>query len=106
MAKDTYIPRDEVVSMHIEFNKVRKKAEKELMALPGVLSVGVGLKEVKGELERELCFKVTVEKKKAKRSLRKKDIIPETIYMALKLMSMSCKRVYPLWQSTQRHIGL
>lgn len=80
MAKDTYIPRDEVVEMHKEFNKVRKKAEKELMAIPGVLAIGVGLKEIKGELQRELCFKVTVEKKKNRSKIKVKDQVPETIY--------------------------
>ena len=80
MAKDTYIPRDELVDMHKEFNKIRKKAEKELMALSGVLAVGVGLKEIKGELQRELCFKVTVLNKKAKRSIKVKDRIPEEIF--------------------------
>jgi hypothetical protein len=80
MAKDTYIPRDEVVEMHKEFNKVREKVEKELMAIPGVLAVGVGLKETKGEIRRELCFKITVDKKKEKSKIKVKDRIPETIY--------------------------
>ena len=80
MAKDTYIPRDEVVAMNKECDKVRKKAEKELMALPGVLAVGVGLKERKGEIQRELCFKITVEKKRDKSGIKVKDLVPEKIY--------------------------
>jgi hypothetical protein len=80
MAKDTYIPREELLEMHKEFNKVRKNAEKELLTIPGVLSVGVGLKEIKGEIQKELCFKVTVEKKKEKSKIKIKNRIPETIY--------------------------
>lgn len=80
MAKDTYIPREELVEIHKEFNKVREKAEKELMKIPGVIAVGVGLKETKGEVLKELCFKVTVEKKKEKSKIKKKDRIPEVIY--------------------------
>ncbi len=80
MAKDTYIPRDEVVDMNKEFDKVRKKAEKELLALPGVVAVGVGLKEIKGEMQRELCFKVKVKSKKPKSKIKAKDRIPDTIY--------------------------
>jgi len=79
MAKDTYIPRNEVVDMNKEFDKVRIQVEKELMQLPGVVSVGVGLKQVKGETQRQLCFKVTVERKIAKSDIQKKDLIPEEI---------------------------
>ncbi|MEM9544882.1 MAG: hypothetical protein AAGA77_02865 [Bacteroidota bacterium] len=80
MAKDIYIPRDEIVDMNKEFDKVRDKVEKELMKLPDVLAVGVGLKETAGELKRELCFKVTVQKKKSKRSIKKDHRIPEEIF--------------------------
>ena len=80
MAKDTYIPRNELVDMNKEINQVRQKAKEELIKLPGVLAVGVGLKEVKGELQRELCFKVTVDKKRIKSEMRSKDFIPEDIY--------------------------
>ncbi len=77
--KDTYIPRNELVDMNKEFDMVREKAEKELMKLPGVIAVGVGLKDVKGEFQRELCFKVTVQKKKGKSELKPGERIPETI---------------------------
>ena len=39
MSKDTYIPRNEVVAINGEFNKVRKQAEAALMQLPGVVAV-------------------------------------------------------------------
>ncbi|WP_221392467.1 S1 family peptidase [Dyadobacter sp. NIV53] len=80
MPKDTYIPRNEVVDINKEFNKVRKQAEEELMKLPGVIAVGVGLKEVKGEIQRQPCFKVKVDRKKAKSELGANDIIPDEIY--------------------------
>lgn len=66
--------------MNQEFDKVRKKAEQELMAIPGVIAVGVGLKEVKGDLKRELCFKVTVQRKKPESELQSTEKIPDTIY--------------------------
>ena len=68
--KDTYIPRNELVDINKEFDKVKEKAQEELMKLPNVVAVGVGLKEVKGELKRELCFKVTVKKKEGDSQLR------------------------------------
>jgi len=80
MAKDTYIPRNELLDITKEFDKVRKKAEAELMKLPGVVGVGVGLKQVKGEMQRELCFKVTVKKKEENAKLKSEDRIPETIH--------------------------
>jgi hypothetical protein len=79
MAKDTYIPRDEAVDMNREFSKVREQAVKELMKYPGVLAVGVGLKEVKGEVQRKLCFKVKVTKKIAESNLQSRDQIPDSI---------------------------
>ena len=78
--KDTYIPRNELVDMNNEINKVRQQAREELMKLPGVLAVGVGLKEVKGEMKRELCFKITVDKKRARSEMKSKDLIPESIF--------------------------
>lgn len=80
MAKDTYIPRNEVVDMNKEFNKVRREAEEALLGIPGVKAVGVGLKEVKGEAQPELCFKVTVDKKRSASDLRTEDIVPEKFY--------------------------
>lgn len=80
MAKDNFIPRDELLDMNEEFNKVRAQVEKELMEIPGVLSVGVGLKEVKGQIQQKLCFKVTVERKKQKNELKPSEMIPPVIY--------------------------
>ena len=75
MPKDTYIPRNEVVAINGEFNKVRKQAEAALMQLPGVVAVGVGLKEIKGEINRIPCFKVTVQTKKPKEALKEEHLI-------------------------------
>ena len=109
MIKDTYIPRDEVVDMHKEFNKVRKKVEKELMEIPGVLAIGVGLKETNSELRRELCFKVTVEKKKEKSKIKNKELIPETIFgfktdvieEIIRLPTINSKKYRPLIGGSQ-----
>ena len=62
--KKAFMSRNELVDVNKDFDKVIKKAEEELMKLPGVVAVGVGLKEVKGEVQPELCFKITVQRKK------------------------------------------
>lgn len=80
MPKDTYIPRDEVVDINKEFNKVRQQAEEALMKIPGVAAVGVGLKEVKGEHKRIPCFKVTVKTKKSKKDIPDAELIPKEIF--------------------------
>ena len=53
---------------------------RELLKINGVLAVGVGLKEVKGEVQRQPCFKVTVRKKTDKSRLKPTDLIPETLF--------------------------
>jgi len=80
MSENTYIPRDEVVDINKEFDKVRDKAKKELMKIPGVVAVGVGLKQVKGEFKRVPCFKVTVEKKKSSKALKSNEKIPDIMF--------------------------
>jgi hypothetical protein len=80
MPKDTYIPRSEVVDINRAFDKVRKQAEEVLMKIPGVVAVGVGLKEVKGEHERIPCFKVTVSAKRDKKELSQSEVIPAEIF--------------------------
>ena len=80
MPKDTYIPRDEVIDINKAFNKVRRQAEEALMKIPGVVAVGVGLKEVKGEIQRQPCFKVTVKVKKTKSSVKKPEMVPAEIF--------------------------
>jgi len=72
--------REDIIKENKEINKVRKKAEKELMKIPGVVAVGVGMKETKGKLEEELCFKVKVKEKKPLSEIKDKDKIPEIIY--------------------------
>src|SRR5690606_10597701 len=62
------------------FNKVRRQAEEALMKIPGVVAGGVGLKEVKGEIQRQPCFKVTVKVKKTKSSFKKPEMVPEEIF--------------------------
>ena len=78
--KKAFMSRNELVDLNKDFDKVIKKAEEELMKLPGVVAVGVGLKEVKGEVLPELCFKVTVRKKKERTELKAEERIPDNIY--------------------------
>jgi hypothetical protein len=80
MNRDAFIPRCEVLDMNKELAVVRKQAERELLSIPGVLAVGVGIKQVKGIMLRELCFKVTVAQKKSLADLTKKEIIPPALF--------------------------
>ncbi len=77
--KDTYIPRDECVDLNAELGKSLKEVEDAILAHPNVLSVGLGMKKSKGTLQRELCFKITVDRKKEAGELKKNELIPPVI---------------------------
>jgi hypothetical protein len=66
----------------IEQNKLiamQGEAEKQLLQIPGVVSVAVGLRDKAGVLTDEACFKVYVDKKKDKNSIDPAHLIPEKI---------------------------
>ena len=54
----------------------RKKVLSEMKQFPGVLNVGVGLKEIKGKLTSVLCYRVYVNKKKNAGELKRSQLIP------------------------------
>ncbi|MDO1444634.1 hypothetical protein Q0590_00145 [Rhodocytophaga aerolata] len=53
--------------------------EPQLIKYPGVDHVGVGVKEVKGDLTHELCFRVYVKKKRSLGELAPADTIPQKV---------------------------
>jgi hypothetical protein len=111
--KDTYIPRNELIDLNKEFDRVRKQAEEELMKLPGVVAVGVGLKQVKGEMQGELCFKVTVSKKKEEDEIKPADRIPAVIHgfktdvneISVTHAAVDARKYRPLMGGTQIEIN-
>jgi len=58
---------------------VHEEVKKELASNPDVRSVGIGLKEVNGELTNEIVFKVYVDQKKPLSELTPEQIIPKEI---------------------------
>jgi hypothetical protein len=80
MAKDTYIPRNELVDINAEMNQHLEQVKAELMAIPGVVSVGLGMRQTKGEFLREICYVVTVAQKKALSEIPASQRIPSTMY--------------------------
>lgn len=59
--------------------EVHEDVKRELSANPDVRSVGIGLKEVNGELTNEIAFKVYVDRKKPLSELTPERIIPGEI---------------------------
>lgn len=59
--------------------EVHEEVKKELSANPDVRSVGIGLKEVNGELTNEIAFKVYVDQKKPLSELTPEQVIPTEI---------------------------
>jgi hypothetical protein len=54
----------------------RTKILHDMMHLPGVLCVSIGLKEVAGEYTSQLCFKIYVKEKRCISQLQPEQIIP------------------------------
>jgi hypothetical protein len=79
MAKDTYIPRNELVDMNAEMNRVLERVKPELMKIPGVMDVGLGLKQTKGEFKRQLCIVVCVSQKRGTETIPPAERIPDSI---------------------------
>ncbi|MBW2738875.1 MAG: hypothetical protein JRE64_08510 [Deltaproteobacteria bacterium] len=59
--------------------EVKEANEEKILALPNVLGVGIGYKEIGGKETTELCIKVYVEKKLPQKELSAKEIVAETV---------------------------
>ncbi|MBO9699891.1 MAG: hypothetical protein J7604_06740 [Sporocytophaga sp.] len=62
-----------------ELARLHREAEEELKKIPGVVSVGFGVKESSGNLTDEIAFRVYVHEKKNKEDLPPEEIIPSEI---------------------------
>ncbi len=71
--------RDELRQITEEMLRRHPAAEAELKRLPGVVSVGVGLRETAGVLTQELVWRVYVERKKPLRELPVGEVIPAEV---------------------------
>lgn len=58
--------------------KVHPDAVEEMKKIPGVVGVGIGLKETAGEITEEIVFKVYVKEKKELSDIPKGEVIPAT----------------------------
>ena len=59
--------------------EVKEANEEKILALPNVLGVGIGYKEIGGKETTELCIKVYVEKKLPQKELSAEEIVAETV---------------------------
>lgn len=71
--------REEIIARTEQIKQLHKKAEKILLKLPGVVGVGIGVKEVNNELTEELSFRVYVERKKATADLPPAQRVPKEV---------------------------
>ncbi len=60
--------------------KLIEKVERELKNIPGVVGVGIGFKEVAGEVTDEVVFRVYVESKKSPQDVTPSHMIPKEMY--------------------------
>jgi hypothetical protein len=59
--------------------EVYDEVRQELLAIPGVVDVGVGIKEVDGGLTQQIAFRVYVEAKQPESALEADEIVPKSI---------------------------
>lgn len=73
------LSRDEIIKRQNELLAIHPVVKEELLKIPGVTSVAVGLREVNKKLTDEIVFQVFVDKKKAEHELNPEEIIPKEI---------------------------
>lgn len=71
--------REERIARQKELLELRDRVQSRLMAIPGVRSVGVGLKEVGGKITDEIVFRVYIMEKKPLSSVPPGERIPGEI---------------------------
>jgi hypothetical protein len=71
--------REEMIARTEQLKKLHKRAEKILMKYPGVVGVGMGLKETNNTLTDEASFRVYVTRKKSTADLSPDDQIPPEV---------------------------
>jgi hypothetical protein len=71
--------RQHIVTEQHRLIQMHPMVQDRLKRFPGVEHIGVGVKETKGELTAELCFRVYVAKKLERDQLRTGDVLPRYI---------------------------
>lgn len=71
--------RDELIARQERLQQLRPQAEEILLKFPGVIGVGIGLKETNNELTNEGAFRVYVDRKKAPAELPPDQVIPDEV---------------------------
>ena len=71
--------REELIQRQRELEQVYDAAKAELMKIPNVLGVGIGIKEKGDELTPDIAFRVYVTEKKSPAELPPEDIVPKEI---------------------------
>jgi hypothetical protein len=72
--------REEWIQEQEAYLKEYDKIKQELLQIPGVVDVGVGIKETDGGLTKEVAYRVYVEEKLPESNLSSEHIIPKTIH--------------------------
>lgn len=71
--------REELLQKQKQLQEVFPEVQRELMAVPGVTKVGIGIKETEGQLTGETVFRVYVIEKKPSDELAPSERIPKEI---------------------------
>jgi hypothetical protein len=71
--------RDELIARQERLQQLRPQAEEILLKIPGVIGVGIGLKETNNEITSEGAFRVYVDRKKAPTELPTDQLIPDEV---------------------------
>src|SRR5215211_6914183 len=71
--------KEERVKIQAQLMELHARVKAELMKIPGVVDVAVGLKEKDGVLTDEITFQVFVKEKKEEKDLLPEHIIPKRI---------------------------
>lgn len=71
--------RDELLRRQQVLQDVYEEASTQLMGIPGVVGVGIGIKETNDELTEDIAFRVYVVEKKPLEDVPPEEQVPETI---------------------------
>ncbi|ASC71890.1 hypothetical protein XM38_028440 [Halomicronema hongdechloris C2206] len=71
--------REELIRQHEQLLKVHEKVKDVLAGYPNVVNVGIGIKEIDGQLTEEGCIKIIVREKKSEADLESNAVIPKEV---------------------------
>jgi hypothetical protein len=86
--------KQELIEAQRRVQAVYPEAKEELMRIPGVVEVGIGIKEIGGELTPETVIRVYVEEKKPESELSPDEIVPKE-YRGIKTDVILFRETFP-----------